>query len=395
MSVAFFNVFVNRSAANFFDRACKTFNTRLEYERPQTTNHMTHLLDRASAYTSTSRRLVIESLRQLPEQMRLGWRDARAVVFPRTYQNVRQVVIAGMGGSTLGSDVIRSVYSPSLRVPMTIVNGYRLPGSVNAQTLVLLSSYSGDTEEVLAAAKEATRRGAKVTGLTKGGQLAGFFERRRVPWYMIDGSANPAGQPRMGLGYSVMGQLGLLTSAGILRVTSAEASEAITTVKQRLKNSDPSVPTERNKAKRLAWTLLGRTPILIGAGPLVGSLHAFANQLNETAKVFATSFPLPELNHHLLEGLRFPRLIRQGTVVAFHSDLYWPRIVERERITLEIVRKMKLGAERVVVNGPSRLAQAVDVLGLAGATSFFLSVLYRVDPLAIPTVVELKKRLAS
>lgn len=353
------------------------------------------MLDRASTYASASRRLVIDSLRQLPEQARRGFRDARKVRFPRTYRNIRQIVVSGMGGSTLGSDVIHSVYSPSLKLPMSIVNGYQLPGSVDRSTLVVLSSYSGTTEEVLTAAKEAVRRGAKLTGLTHGGPLGKFFERHHIPWYEIDGRANPAGQPRMGLGYSVMGQLGLLSALGVLRVSSSDVQSAIQTVMRRLKQSDPMTPLARNQAKRLARSLAGRFPILIGADPLMGSLHAFANQINETAKVFAVSFPLPELNHHLLEGLRFPRPIKQATFVGFDSDLYPSRISQRERITLEIVRKLGLKSERIAAAGTTRLDQAFDVLGLAGATSFYLSVLNRVDPLKIPTVDELKRRLAK
>lgn len=353
------------------------------------------MLDRPSSYASTSRRLVIESLRQFPGQARRGWRDAKRVRFPRSYRGIRQVVISGMGGSALGSDVIRSVYSPALRIPLTIVNGYELPKSVDRNTLVILSSYSGTTEEVLNTAKAAVRRKAKITGLTQGGLLAKFFQRHNLPWYKIDGSANPAGQPRMGLGYSVMGQLGLLSSVRVLRVFSSEVLDAISVVTRRLQNCDPEVPTVRNEAKRLAMTLVDRFPVLIGADHVTGSLHAFANQLNETAKVFAVSFPLPELNHHLLEGLRFPRPIKQATFVGFHSDLYQPRITVRERITLEIVRKLGLKIEKVNVRGSSPLAQALDVLGLAGATSYFLSVLNRVDPLSIATVNELKRRLAQ
>jgi glucose/mannose-6-phosphate isomerase len=354
---------------------------------------MAHLLDTTRSYRSRARQLVLASLRSFAEQCRRGFAEARAVTFPASFRKIDQVVVVGMGGSALGSDVIRSVFFDQLRVPLTVVNGYNLPNSVTSRTLVLLSSYSGTTEEVLFAAQEAVRRRAKITGLTQGGSLARFFERHALPWYRIDGSANPADQPRMGLGYSIMGQLGLLSSLKLLPVTLPNIQEAIGVVERRTRQSDPDIPVARNQAKRLANALVGRFPILMGAGPLIGSLHAFANQLNETAKIFAVPFSLPELNHHLLEGLRYPRAIKQGTLVAFHSDLYRPRIVQREKATLDIVRRLGLRTERVAVNGSSRLAQALDLLGLSGATSFYLSVLNRVDPLKIPTVDELKRRL--
>ncbi|MBI5404894.1 MAG: SIS domain-containing protein, partial [Candidatus Kerfeldbacteria bacterium] len=295
----------------------------------------------------------------------------RAIKFPSSYRSVDNIVIAGMGGSALGSDVILSVFGSTLSIPMTIVNGYQLPGWVNRRTLVLLSSYSGGTEETLAAAVEARQRGAKITGLTTGGKLSKWFGRHQLPYYRIVPDANPAGQPRMGLGYNAMGQIGLLSSIGLLKITRAEVEMAIATAARRLQACDPSVPTKRNPAKQLANVLTGRLPILIGAGPLLGSLHAFANQLNETAKVFSVAFPLPELNHHLLEGLRFPTSLRSATFVAFHSDLYWPRIMARERITLQIVAQAKLKTTTVKIQGDSRLAQALDVLALAGPTSLY------------------------
>jgi len=353
------------------------------------------MLDRPSSYVSTSRRLVIGSLERFADQCREGFAGGRRVRFPSLYRSVDSIVVAGMGGSALGSDVIRSVYGPTLNVPLTIINDYHLPGWVGRRTLVLLSSYSGTTEETLAAAVEAKKRGARMTGLTTDGPLAKFFERYRLPYYRIVPTANPAGQPRMGLGYNTMGQLGLLASIGLVNVTRSEVEDALDLVVRRMRAYRPSTPTKRNPAKQLAKALVGRFPILVGAGPLLGSLHAFANQLNETAKVFSVAFPLPELNHHLLEGLRFPAGVRSATFVAFHSKLYWPRIVARERITLEIARQARLKTKVILVKGETRLAQALDVLALAGATSMYLSVLHRVDPLKIPTVNELKRRLAK
>ncbi len=299
-----------------------------------------------------------------------------------------------MGGSTLGSDVIRSSCFGTLKVPFTIVNGYHLPAYVDKSTLVILSSYSGTTEEVLSAAAEARKRGALITGLTRGAKLGTFFRRNNYPWYQIDGEANPAGQPRMGLGYNVMGQIGLLAAAGQVPVNRNEIADVVAHLSRCTKALDPDVPVKRNDAKRLAASLYGRFPVLVGASHTVGSMHAFTNQLNETAKVFATYFPIPELNHHLLEGLKLPREVRRATFVFAGSNLYDPAIVKRGRMTREIVRRRGLRAVSFTVSGKSLLMQAMDVLVFAGYVSFYLSVLNGVNPLEIDTVNEFKKKLA-
>lgn len=355
---------------------------------------MAHLLDRSTTYRSKPRTLVHASLQRFSEQCALGYRGGRSVRMPARYRKARAVVVCGMGGSTLGSDVIRSVFTDTLRVPCTIVNGYHLPASVDRNTIVLLSSYSGSTEEVLSAAAEAKKRGALITGLTRGGALGAFFTRNGYPWYQIDGAANPAGQPRMGLGYNAMGQLGLLASLGLLRITSSSIAAIVTHVARRGAAMDIDTPASKNDAKKLAIALMGRMPILVGAEHLVGSAHAFANQLNETAKALAVPFVLPELNHHLLEGLKFPAAVKTGTIVSFTSSLYDPRITKRARITVDIGRAKGLKTALYAARGVDRLTQAFDVLVLAGYTSFYLSVLHSVNPLEIQTVNEFKARLA-
>ncbi|MFH0829480.1 MAG: SIS domain-containing protein [Candidatus Kerfeldbacteria bacterium] len=355
---------------------------------------MSSLLDRIALYRSTPRALTLASLERFGEQCSRGYRGGRAVGFPSAYGSVNSIVVCGMGGSALGTDVIKSVFFSSLPVPLTIVNGYHIPHSVNKKTLVVLSSYSGNTEEVMSAAAEAKRTGARITGLTAGGKLAAFFRRHRLPWYQIDGKANPSGQPRMGLGYSVMGQVGLFSRMKLLRVSGTDIRRCIAHIGTRATKLGPMIVTDQNEAKSLAGSLFGRFPILIGAEHLVGSMHVFANQLNETAKVFATYFPLPELNHHLLEGLRFPREIRSGTIVCARSSLYDAAVTKRLRITADIALRKGLRSVSFSATGQDPLSQALDSLVLSGYTSFYLSVLNRVNPLEISAVDEFKKRLA-
>jgi glucose/mannose-6-phosphate isomerase len=299
-----------------------------------------------------------------------------------------------MGGSTLGSDLVRTVFASSLKIPFSIVNGYSLPACVDRHTLLILSSYSGSTEETLAAGREGLKRHARITGLTTGGSLARFFERNTLPWYRIVPTENPAGQPRMGLGYNAMGQLGLLAALGVLKISQADIREVLSVVGRRTASCSADVPTAINPAKQLSKQLAERLPILVGFEHLVGSMHAFANQINETGKAYAVPFALPELNHHLLEGLRFPKAVRTAVLVTANSSFVHPRIAARQRITRQIVRRLGMNSAEIRLRGRSRLAEAFDLLAIAGAASLYLSVLHRVDPLKITTVDELKRRLS-
>lgn len=352
-----------------------------------------NILDRSATYRSGPRAQVLASLRLFGEQCRRGFRDARSLKFPARYRAAQHIVVAGMGGSTLGTDVVRSACAETLSVPLQIVNNYHLPSSVGRRTLVVLSSYSGSTEEVLAVAKEARKRHAMITGLSRGGPLGVFLTRYRYPWYRIDGEANPAQQPRMGLGYNAMGQIGILAALGYVKISKDDVAALVLHVQRRASLFSTTTALKRNPAKQLASALARRIPILVGAEHLTGSVHAFANQLNETAKAFAVPFAVPELNHHLLEGLRFPVAVKTGTFVFMDSALIDPRSAIRQRITQQIVIRKGLRAVRVAIKGSTKLTEAFDVLTIAGFTSLYLSVLHGVNPLEIQTVNEFKQRL--
>lgn len=355
---------------------------------------MATLLDRSAAYRHSRFAPVVSTLRLFPEQCAAGFRSGRGVAQLKRPASIDAIVICGMGGSALGSDILRSVYGSMLSRPLTIVNDYRLPGWVTRRSLVVLSSYSGTTEEVLAAGREARQRGASVTGVTAGGPLAAMLRRWRAPSVRLETSTNPSGQPRMALALSALAQIGMFGRWGFLRVREADIRRLTAVLRRRASRISPAVPTDRNQAKQAAVALVGRLPILIGAGHLVGSMHAFANQLNETAKTYAISFPLPELNHHLLEGLRFPLAARQAAVVTASSSRYDPRIARRQLATARLLRQQGHRQVTIAVGGESALEEALDVAQTTSYIACYLAVLSGVNPLAIPTVDALKRALA-
>src|SRR5512133_202711 len=170
------------------------------------------LIDDAKTIASLDSGNVRASIDALPDQIAAAWRDARKVSVPASYQEADQIVVAGMGGSSLPSHLINSVYGRALRVPFSFFNGYELPGSVSRRSVVVLSSYSGTTEETIACFHAAQKRKAKIIGITSGGPLAKLLKRAKAPAYIFDPVHNPCGQPRLGLGYMTAGLLALLNS---------------------------------------------------------------------------------------------------------------------------------------------------------------------------------------
>jgi glucose/mannose-6-phosphate isomerase len=239
------------------------------------------------------------SVEELYLQLEQTWEDIQTIKVPPQYKTAKNVVVAGMGGSALGPHVIKSLYFDRLSIPLEIVNDYHLPEYVNKDALVLLSSNSGTTEEVLSAAEDADKRGAMIMGMTTGGKLKKFLEIKKVPAYIFQQRHNPSGQPRMGTGYMILGMLGLFHQAGLIKIGESEVKTSIGLLKKLNKEWGLDTESNKNKAKQFAKQCHGKAVFTVSSSFLLGNAHTFNNQLNENAKNFSSFFALPEINHHL------------------------------------------------------------------------------------------------
>lgn len=353
-------------------------------------------LDDQEALKKLDPNQVAESIPLFSAQVEQAWDDVEHLEIPETYKNATQVVVAGMGGSTLGADVLRNLFKEELRVPLEIINHYQLPGYVGENTLVVLISYSGTTEEVLAAGEEAVAKKAKVLGVTEGKQLGEFLRNKGAAVYIFQPKNNPSGQPRLGTGYTFTGILALLSKLGYLPLGADLVKRAtqITTKYDELLL--PSVKTELNVAKQLANKLVSHGIIIVGAEFLSGNAHIFANQINENAKNFAAYFLLPELNHHLLEGLTNPKaVISNFHFIFLESDLYSAKLKKRLAVTKEVLEKQNINFSSLQLSGDNKLTQTLKGIIFSSWTSYYLGCLYGVDASQIPWVDYFKKRLAE
>jgi len=268
---------------------------------------------------------VLASIEQLPEQIKDAWEQTASQDNSEYATGVDHIILAGMGGSALGAHVIQSIAKQTLKVPLEIVSDYTLPGYVNHKTLVILSSYSGTTEETLAAAVEAENKGAKIAVIAAGGPLAELAKTKQYPHYLINPQFNPSGQPRMAIGYAIIGQIGLLKSLGLIDAKNIDIDAIISFLREKTTWLNPEAID--SEAKKLAKMAEDKIIYLVSAEHLTGPTHVINNQLNENAKHLTVELKLPELNHHYMEGLPHPEAAKERCVFWFiNSELYSPKL---------------------------------------------------------------------
>lgn len=331
--------------------------------------------------------LVLQSILGLPSQFVSSWNQATSFRWPEDYKTVSNVLVSGMGGSRFPAFIIQELFKEELKIPLLINSEYRLPFFVDKRTLFIASSYSGTTEETIFNMKAAKEKNAKVTGVTTGGEVATFLYENALPSLVFDPKHNPSGQPRMGFGYAFAAILGILYSLGFLKIEKEKIEKAFSDLKE-------IIESLKEPAKKMAENLREKYPTIVTAEFLGGCANAMANQFNETAKTNSNFRLIPELNHHLMEGLKHPQGLHDFDVfVFFYSELYSEQIKKRFLITKDIVEQNGLKTLVYKFQGKDKISQALEFLAFSSLMTMFLSEIYHEDPTAIPFVDYFKKRM--
>ncbi|MBD3279157.1 MAG: SIS domain-containing protein, partial [Candidatus Pacebacteria bacterium] len=359
----------------------------------KTTPPKSSILDNLKEIKKLDRSNTLGSIEALADQVKHAWEEAQQVKFqPQT--ELKNVVVAGMGGSALGPDVVKHLFKTELKLPFEVINSYSLPGYVNEHSLVILASYSGTTEEVLSAAQQVISKKAQVMVICAGGKLAELADKHHWPKYLINPKHNPSNQPRMAIGYAIFGLISLLSKAQVINLTNQQVEEVVQTIIQQNERCQVQIKTEQNPAKTMAFACLNRRPILVAAEFLTGAAHTATNQFNENAKIFADYKIIPEINHHLMEGLKFPNTNEQSHYWLFlNSQLYHPRNQKRFKLTQQVVEQNQIETLAISLTAESKLTQVFETITLFAYTNFYLAMLEDIDPAPIPFVNWFKKKL--
>jgi len=298
------------------------------------------------------------------------------------------VVLAGMGGSAAGAELIAGCAAERLDVPIVVHRGYGLPPTANASTLVVASSYSGDTAEVLSAAEAALARGVPMVALTAGGRLEALAAARGLPRVKL-----PDGlMPRMALGYLFFPALRILCDAGLAIATDAQIAEAVDVVGALAAELGPARPTAQNEAKRLALAIGARLPAFYGGPSTGGVAYRWKTEVEENAKRFAIAGAVPEMNHNEIEAWRTPAGATMHAVFLRDRDEP-PEIAQRFAVMRDMIAAAGGGVSECATRGVGRAARLLGLAYLGAWTSYYAAVGAGTDPWPIPVLDEMKRRL--
>jgi len=297
--------------------------------------------------------------------------------------NINNVLIAGLGGSGIGGSIIADVFAPQINIPILISKDYSIPNFVNKNTLVIASSYSGNTEETIYAVKKALKMNAEVAIITSGGMLKEIAEKNNLNKIYIPGG-HP---PRAMFGYSFTQLFYLLNHYNVIDLSFvAEFKKSISLLVKNEKNI-------KDDALVLAKNLYKKTPVIYVAHGFEGVATRFRQQLNENSKMLCWHHVIPEMNHNELLGWRVN--VDNLAVVFFRNELDNKRNKIRIEINKEVVKKHTKDVYEVISRGDSVIQNTLYHIHFGDWVSWYLSELNDVDAIEIDVINYLKKELAK
>lgn len=325
-------------------------------------------------YTKLDPSGVEKALISFPDQIRNAFSQTSNLEFK--ISDFDTILVSGMGGSSNAGKIIQGLLEDNYNKPLVVYNDYGLPNWVNEKTLVIVNSYSGNTEESLTGYNKAKELGCQVIGISTGGKINDV---------LIDPKdTNPTGFPKTGLGVSLGGFLGVLQTIGVMPNADAEMNSALHELEEVRANWN---------AKETAEWLHGSIPVLFGARPLIGALNAGRNAMCEISRNFTEFYDFPEVNHVLVEAVGKPAAALQKKYLFFESNFNNERVKLRYQITKDIFAEQSLITNHYSLATSTVLSQSLELAHYCAWLGFYLSILDDTDPGPEPWILKLKAGL--
>lgn len=314
--------------------------------------------------------------RQLKHDYQVKWRPDR---------EIRDVLLAGMGGSALAGGLISSW--PETTVPFVVARDYDLPRHAGPATLFIASSYSGNTEETLAATAAAEKRGCLIVVIAAGGALVARAAEKGYPLFKPPGGL----PPRMAVFYDLAALVQILAAAGLIGKSKlAELRAAAGWLGRSISGWTPTVPTEDNLAKQLALEAIGRSLVIYSGPKLFPAAYKWKINFNENAKNIAWCNQYPEFNHNEILGWVSQPTDKPYTVFELRSRLEHERVRQRFEITDRLLSGRRPAPEVVNAEGDSLLEHLLWTIALGDFVSLYLALLNGLDPTPVELIEKLK-----
>lgn len=324
-------------------------------------------------------KLILDFPAQLREALAIG----KAASIHPAGGEVRQVVVAGMGGSGIGADFVAAFLREECPVPVLVAKDYRLPAYVDHRSILIASSYSGNTEETLEACRQAAEKGARVIAVTSGGTLAKMVAEKGWDAVFLPGE-QPA--PRACLGYSLVAQLSVLHKLGL------SGPELLDDISRIAGSLETQLEDIQDKARQLAGFLEGKIAVLYTTSAMEPVALRFRQQLAENAKMLAWHHVIPEMNHNELVGWRRDQPGLAAVFLRHSGESAENRL--RTEITREVVSEFAGARLEIFAKGNNLIEQALYLVHLADWTSCYLAELQGLDAMEIRIIGFLKEEMA-
>jgi glucose/mannose-6-phosphate isomerase len=349
-------------------------------------------LDDLDRFREIDREDMISKIDGLPDQLQAAWDLGQRLPLPEV-DEVRQIVIAGMGGSAIGGDLLATYIAPLISVPVVVWRNYDLPAFASGpETLVIASSHSGNTEETLSAFKYGRERDVQLMAITTGGELASQAEKHGVPLWRF----HHGGPPRAVVGYSFGLLLAIVARLNLISDPTDEVIDAVEAMRRQQKTLSVEIPVTENTAKRIAGQLIGRWSTIVGPDLFAPVARRWRTQLSELAKAAAHFEELPEADHNMVAGVFQPEAFLPSSMVIFLRGTHvHPRNLLRVEATCDVLMLEGLGTMVVEASGETRLAQQWTSLHLGDYSAFYLAMAYGVDPTPVAVIEGIKGVLAQ
>ncbi len=307
---------------------------------------------------------------------------------------VDNIIISGMGGSAISGDIVKAFLRDRFDIPIHVNRGYDLPKWAHKNTLVFSQSYSGDTEETLSTFKHAYQKKCQIIGISSGGKLQEYCEKRAIPHINI-----PSGyQPRAATAYLLFSSLLSLKKIGILQNTiDTEIEEVIRTTKEISKTNNKSVTEKDNLAKQISSKIGKTMPHIYGWGVYTPIARRWCTQFNENSKVIARYDVVPECNHNDIVGWSHNHeMSKQCTCIVFRDEkLETLYMTKRLNFMREFFDDVAANIIEVPLRGKKTLEKMIAAMYIGDFVSCYLAIARGIDPTPVDIIVELKRALAE
>ena len=349
-------------------------------------------LDDPTSFSKTDPQNMLSFIDGLPRQLQTAWELGLNSELP-AWTGIRKVLIAGMGGSAIGADLLIAYLTPDCSIPLFIHRDYDLPAWASGpDTLVIASSHSGNTEETLSAFETALTRNCRCVAITTGGALARRAQQVRVPLWKFE----HRGQPRAAVGFSFGLLLAALSQLQLTSDQSKEITDAIHVMQEQQKHIQADVPVMQNQAKLIALRLVDHWVSVFGAGILAPVVRRWKGQISEIAKAWAQFEFLPEADHNTLAGIINPKKLHPSFITLFlRSSCEHPRNKLRIELTKKAFKSEGLITEVIDAQGETPLEQLWACLHLGDYVAYYLAMAYDVDPTPVSAIESFKREMVA